>query len=555
MTLRIKNYTSPGVFTTPGNFVFQRGTYGGVEKAVTSPTLRWESYQSSSPVCGNCASQSVQAWWNPLTGCSGAPDPHGDCMKQDNNISVGHGEYRSGAESVTVNVPVWAIPSTVLGSPSQWPGDWQVTEGAVPSFFSLASANEVPPSFSPCPVWFVSGCTFTSSGYSSVTGVNFVNINPPFAGVFGTPLAGDAQTHPNPPGVNASSGELTQAFDNVSWNGLTAGPNFSLVSGQLYRHRPGTVTDPDDFYSGANAGTPASSSANGAAYINRKLMATGAKCGHSPLVDVSGPSSSIGTGSGSAYTYCISRAINECVSGSAAGDIYVNCPGVTVPGNNTGNVGVGCNAGSYHPGTPFGVGNDICISNIAKVANTAVQYTVANTDYYGADSRSLVGATSTVGMVTNLENNAMTPANEWLMFRAEFLNLQREDVWAALYPPYPAPDSYNRGTFIPVNVPITTPGSLGITAAIVEFGYQEYAQSGTYYCTTRADVCQANAASIPSGFSPFKFASESAAGLSCAVSCTIQVPAISQRVLYYRVRWLNGSTTVQVGAWNATVVP
>ena len=176
----------------------------------------------------------MQIWWNPLTGCGGSPDPHGNCLMQDPNISMGHGEYRSSGESVTVNVPTWALPSSIIGSPLQWPGDYQTELGPVPSFFSLPSANEVP---------------------YAVPGVNFVSINPPFAGVYGVPFAGDAQTHPNPPGANASAYESLQAFDNVVLTGESSAPNFSWVSGQLYRHRPGTVTDADDFYSGANAGT------------------------------------------------------------------------------------------------------------------------------------------------------------------------------------------------------------------------------------------------------------------------------------------------------------
>ena len=514
MTVAIKNYGG-----TQGLTVFQRGTYGGVEKAVSSGLImRWESYQSSSPVCGYCASQGMQVWWNPLTGCGGSPDPHGDCLRQDNNISMGHGEYRSGGESVTVNVPTWALPASIIGSPLQWPGDYQTELGAVPSFFGLASANEVP---------------------YAVPGVNFVSINPPFAGVYGVPFAGDAQTHPNPPGANASAYESLQAFDNVVLTGESSAPNFSWVSGQLYRYRPGTVIDADDFYSGASAGTPAAGS-NGASYTNRKLMATTATCGSHPLRDVSGPGSSIGTDSGSAYTYCISRAGGECVSSGMVGDVYANCPGAIL---------LGCDAGSYHPGAPMGVGNDICIENLAKAADTVIQYTLQHTDYFGAYTRALSSSTCRLRMVSNLENNAMLPDNSWMLYRGEFLNYDREELWMMQVPPYPALDSVNRGSFVPISVSFTPPA--GTNNTVIDFGYQEYAQSGVPYCTTRLDLCEATAATIPSGYQPFKFASETPTGITCgSPPCTITIPGISQRELYYRLRYQNaGGATIQVGPW------
>jgi hypothetical protein len=520
MTVRIKNYSG-----TPGLTVFQRGTYG-VEVALSASPyyLRWESYQSSSAVCSYCASQAVQVWWNPLTGCAGAPDPHGNCMLQDPNISVGHGEYRSGGESVTLNVPTWALPQSVIGSPTQWPGDYQVELGAVPSFFSLPSANEVP---------------------YAVPGVNFVSINPPFDGVFGTPFAGDAQTHPNPPGANASAHELSQGFDNVPLTGESSAPSFSLVSGQLYRHRPGTVVDPDDFYSAGGAGTPATGG-NGATFINRKILATAASCGSHPLIDVSGPGSSIGATSASAYTYCMARQNGECYSGSLPGDVYANCPGVIL---------AGCNAGSYHPGTPFGVGNDICFNNLTKVADSAIQYTLQSTDYFGAYTRSLASATSRLRMVTNLENNALLPDNSWLLYRQEFLNYQRQDLWMLQMPPYPPPDSVNRGAFVPISVAFNPPA--GTNNTVIDFGYQEYAQSGVPYCTTRLDLCEATAATIPSGYQPFKFSSEAPTGIACSSPpCTITIPAISQRELYYRFRYQNSSgATIQVGPWQIQQVP
>jgi hypothetical protein len=118
----------------------------------------------------------------------------------------------------------------------------------------------------------------------AVPEVNYVLSSTPFAGAYGVPFQPDGGGHPNAAGVNSGPYEDIRAFDNVPIQGGSYDPPFSLVSGQLYYYRPGTVTDPDDFYT---SGTTA--------YINRKLMATGAACGSHPLIDISGPGSSMAT--------------------------------------------------------------------------------------------------------------------------------------------------------------------------------------------------------------------------------------------------------------------
>ena len=196
----------------------------------------------------------------------------------------------------------------------------------------------------------------------------------------------------------------------------------------------------------------------------------------------------------------------------------------------------------------------MCIQNIAKAANSVIQYTLQASDYYGANTRTLASATSRLDMVYNFENASALPDNSWIMYMHEFLNLDRSDIWMLQYPPYPALDGYNRGTFIPVSVSYTPPG--GTNNTVVDFGYQEYAQSGVPYCTTRLDTCEALATTIPSGYKPFKFASETPIGSTCSSACTIQIPAISQRALYYRLRYQNaGGVTLSTGPWVIQVTP
>jgi hypothetical protein len=147
-------------------------------------------------------------------------------------------------------------------------------------------------------------------------------------------------------------------------------------------------------------------------------------------------------------------------------------------------------------------------------------------------------------MVYGFENNELLPDNSWILYRQEWLNYQRPEMWMAKNLPYPSPDAVNRGTFVPVSVNLTSPTGLGVTNAVIEFGYQEYGAPQLINCTTRNDACIATASTVTPGNQPFYFASENPAGASCASGCTIAIPAISQRVLYYQVTYRAANNTV-----------
>ena len=505
MTLVIKNYNGVN-----GAWVFQRNSYG-VELAIPSGpvTLWWISNQWSIPPGGTTANGSLAAYWNPLSGCGGSPDPHGSCLIQDTNNTSGHGEWRDGGGAVSTNVIEWAQP--IWG----WPTVYQTVLGSVPGILNLPFANVTP---------------------YTVTAVNFTSANPPFAGVYGHPWGSDAGSHPNPAGANASAYESIRAFDNTPVQGGGGDPTFALATGQLYVATPSLVTDPDDFFgSGSVVG------------INRKLMAQGNSCGSHPLIDVSGPGSSISTGTSGSYTACFARANGECYPGSTAGQVYVNCPGV---------VYTYCSGVATHGGTPLGVGNDICVGNISSSGNAVREFTLNQTDQGGAYTRTLVSATSRLRMVYGFENNRLLPDNSWLLLRIEWLNYQRSDMWMAQMLPYPDPDSVDRSDFATVALALKPPAGLSVNNAIVEFGYQEYGAPQLINCTTRNDACIATASAVTPGNEPYYFASENPAGAPCASGCTITIPAISQRVLYYQVKYRAANNTVLASdPLTAVVVP
>jgi hypothetical protein len=110
-------------------------------------------------------------------------------------------------------------------------------------------------------------------------------------------------------------------------------------------------------------------------------------------------------------------------------------------------------------------------------------------------------------------------------------------------------------------VKLTPPSGLAVDNAAIEFGYAENGEPGQFYCTSRQEKCLATSATVP--VVPFQFPSDAAdgmesgvAGIPCANGCSIAIPAISQRVLYYRVRYRDASNrTVATSQIETIAVP
>jgi hypothetical protein len=135
--------------------------------------------------------------------------------------------------------------------------------------------------------------------------------------------------------------------------------------------------------------------------------------------------------------------------------------------------------------------------------------------------------------------------------------------WMVKAPPFPAQDAYDRSDFIPTNVTVSVPQGQGITNAVVAFGYLENGTTSQLYCTSRRETCIANSATVPAGLDPFFFPVEGTGGtesglpgVACTNSCTVAVPAITGRTLYYRIHYRDASNkVVQVGPLQASITP
>jgi hypothetical protein len=143
-----------------------------------------------------------------------------------------------------------------------------------------------------------------------------------------------------------------------------------------------------------------------------------------------------------------------------------------------------------------------------------------------------------------------TSDGEWYLGLGVQLDNARSEMIATKLPPFPGGDSINRGTLVPITIQL---GSVpaGTNNIIAEFGYDT-----NLYCTSRQQVCVANQATV-NETTPFYWASETYSGLGqTGGKWIITIPAIPQRVVYYRLKFRDaGGSVIATSATRAVVSP
>ena len=343
------------------------------------------------------------------------------------------------------------------------------------------------------------------------------------------------QSHPTGGGILAEGSRANYMFDgrpfygglesgSVSYNGSNPG---TLVAGQLYKFSSAQMPNLDLPF--------------------RKWTPTAAFTGNLPLVDVSSPATGnvipiYGTGS---YTYCVAAAPNECRTGSAAGDVYVNAPYVRFPfcyqAPQNGNL-----SDDY----------DICIGGSSSVRDAIVQLGMDKVDNFGLYQR-VISKFVRARTMSVFYTPYVFPDGKWLTFESHLPgdgSLNRAFLVAKIPPP--AEDSVDRTGF--QSMQLVLPGRSDIQGAYVQFGYVENGSPTSYFCTSRAEACVATA-SVVNQAAPFSFKQTEAqtwAPASCTSGCTISIPALSQRALYYQYVYTSGDGSVAyTSPANVVLVP
>jgi hypothetical protein len=328
----------------------------------------------------------------------------------------------------------------------------------------------------------------------------------------------------------------------------------TLVTGTLYKYGGPTDIVYTPMYTGG---------------LWRKLFPTMAITGARPYLDISSPATGnvIGGTSADNWKYCVALKANECRTGSSVNDIFFN-------------TGVALDFLYCTPGdAPNPTRKDICISPSPAYANAIPQLLTSATNSTNATRRSRVVAHGVQGprLMIAFPSAKQLPDASWSLFYAASPRTTPPDpcdntvatdfcnVWIVKNPPFPALDGVDRSDFNPATVNVTVAGGLGITNVIVRFGYLEWGDTTQLYCTSRAETCVAHTATVTAApdINPFAYPVEGTGGVesgitgvACTTSCTVDIPTISGKVVYYRVVYRNSSNaTVSTGSLTAAIVP
>lgn len=336
-----------------------------------------------------------------------------------------------------------------------------------------------------------------------------IDDSPFFAGARGLSWASTTSKHPSYHQVAgvAPSTELGWLLDMLPFDGgqfYSPASGATPISGQLYKY---------------NLATEQSSTAQ----LNRKQLATLAISGGRSLIDISGPGSKLGDTAADSFKYCVALVAGECRQSSAAGDIFVNAPGVKF---------LQCKPADGPNPQDF----DLCIGNLGGYQQTMVQVDLTGK----ARPRVITGGLSGMRNSFFYSTAKSLPDASWALFnwgvvQPGFGNLT--NVWMAKLPPY-VDDKVDRSTFVRMPVELTAPAGLGVVTAAVEFGYLEQGLAGEHFCTSRREACIAAAATFTDAL-PFLYASEGVAGVPCSSSCTVTVPVVPGHVVYFRPVFFN----------------
>jgi hypothetical protein len=258
-------------------------------------------------------------------------------------------------------------------------------------------------------------------------------------------------------------------------------------------------------------------------------------CGNRAVVDISpGP---ITSADSDAYKSCVPQAAGECYAGATTGEVYLNCPDATTSG---------CNQAADADTL------DKCVRQADFKIHAYRQVGFGQNDPFANRQRSLTNGfqKNRLSVFNGYTRWGGLPLGEWGYFVGGWLDDVRSDLMLVKLPPFGPQDSVNRGTFIPVQVQLGWVPK-GTDNIVAEFGY-----TPDFHCTSRQEACVAAGTGQVNETTPFYWASEGHSGLSCVAGCTLTIPALPQRVVYYRIQYRQADGSVlAMGPTQVSVTP
>jgi len=233
---------------------------------------------------------------------------------------------------------------------------------------------------------------------------------------------------------------------------------------------------------------------------------------------------------------CWSFIDNACFSGSLAGylyDVFEEADARFLSGGSGAN---NCRESEF--GT---IQNDRCNGNTAGINSSITQWRLPSAGYptlNGVAQRALTRIGTFRYVAT--DNVKFDPLGKAILTRGSLYILP---------PSWPGITSRSYETFAVIESRVAGV-PVGTSTALAEFGY-----GPSFYCNVNRDAACFSESATLSTSTPYMLAGETVTGVSCASGCTITIPALRNRVLYWRWKFRNaGGTVIHTGATNVVAV-
>ncbi len=254
--------------------------------------------------------------------------------------------------------------------------------------------------------------------------------------------------------------------------------------------------------------------------FDRKRTPTYAWAGKFIFRDMSGPGSVIRDTD--LWSYCVADNPGECRPGSTKNDVFL-------AGSAFADTNGWCLTNTFNVTAP-------CFIGANPLGGWAVQVGIDPIDTTGRRVRRLTLGFGAPGLHWTFTTWLQSPDGKWGFFSVPYANGLRNDYFAMKLPPWPSLDSEDRTNFI--KIPVHVEG--GAPYARARFGYVENGAPGDFFCTSRHEACSTE---IPAREpkDPYSFVGEAATHANCQAGCTIALPAVPGRVLYYVIDRLDAA--------------
>jgi hypothetical protein len=227
------------------------------------------------------------------------------------------------------------------------------------------------------------------------------------------------------------------------------------------------------------------------------------------------------------WSYCRAFNANECVQGASAGSLYMSLP--------MADLGSQCASSQFTQAIP-------CLYQPAPWSGQSIQFRIDLSDFSGLATRKFGYVHGHPGTAYEYSNCRPAADAQFMFCPGYWLDGVRSEWLAYRIPPALPADNVNRTSFVPVT--LTYQGVTFASNIRARFGYLENG-GDLLRCTAYAQDCSTE---IPSASTsdPYSFTNEAVTRQGCVSGavCTVTIPSLPNRVLYYVVDRLDGSGNV-----------